>query len=225
MIVHPPIHKSKYYFSKITNEDKKPIIIKLPYTSVQQLLSLSSKQGYLMHLGLHQEQNALQIIKNIESICMTELIKNNDKWFRNSLDETTIREMFHSTVEQDIVFAYISLLRSHLELPKFADIPEWFNSVKNNLPKSYYITLICDGLFIYPSRFGIRWIVHSIKDFKEETDEIIPDYEDIIQYWQEQVDDTKKKLNSRLEKIDYLMGQIKKKEFSEKEIEELIAIL
>lgn len=225
MIVHPPVRKSKYFFSKITNEDKKPLLIKLPYASLQQFISLSNQQGYLVHLNLSQEQNALKLIKDLEQQCMDELIANNCKWFHNSLDEDKIKEMFDSTVEHDTLYSYISLLRSHLEIPNFTDIPEWQLSIKNTLPKSYFVTLVCDGLFIYPTRFGLRWIIHSIKEFKEESDDIIPDYEDIIRFWEEQVNTTKKQLVSRLNKIESLMNQIKKKEFSEKEIKELKELL
>jgi hypothetical protein len=222
MIIHPPVRKSKYFFSKITNEDRKPITLKIPYAAIQQLISLSNQQGYLVYLNLNQEQNA---VKNIESKCIEELIKNNGKWFHNSLDEDKIKDLFESTLNNDILHAYISFLRTNISLPNYTEIPEWYNNVKSRLPQSYYITLICDGLFIYPTRFGLRWIIHSIKEFKEENDEIIPDYDDIIHYWQEKVDVTKKLLSSRLEKIDLLMAQIKRKEFSEKEIEELKALL
>jgi hypothetical protein len=225
MNIQPPIRKSKYYFCKIVDEHKKQISIKIPYASILHIVALSNQQGYQVELNLAEDQSAIHIIKEIENTCIETLIKNNKKWFRNVLDESKILSMFDSTLVQDRMHCYISLLRSQLKIQNVTDIPQWIKAIKDKLPKTIYIKLICDGLFIYPKRFGLRWIVDSIQEFQEDIHEISPDYDDIIQYWQSCVDHSKKKMKHTIESMDQLMALIRTKEFSEKEIQELKALL
>lgn len=208
--IHPPTKKAKYYFSKVTM-DGAQVVIKIPFASLTQMMSLVKQDGYLTMIDVSQDQNALAIIKNIEDQCITSLINNNRKWFRNGLDETVIHNMFDSTLLHENVRAYVSFLRSHLEVPGYNDFLEWYNKAK--LPAPYHITLICDGLFIYPERFGLRWIIRSIKEHKEDPDDIVPEYAEIISYWEEKVEARKKIL-------DALMLELKT-QFSDKAVGEL----
>lgn len=212
--VHPPIKKSKYFFCKVTKDGNR-IMLKIPYAVFTEVVSLSKQEGYLSLIDLAQDHNALEIINTIEQYCKEAILNNNRKWFRNSLDEDTIMEMFDPTLLQTTVRSYISFLRSHLEIPNYSDFPDWNSKCK--LPFSCHVTLICDGLFIYPDRFGLRWIVHSIKDFKEDPNEIVPEYGEIISYWEEKVEQRKKML-------DALMAEIKTS-FSDKAVEELKKLL
>lgn len=225
MNIQPPTRKSKYYFCKLVDENKKQVSLKIPYASILHIVTLSNQQGYQVELNISQDHSAADLIKSIENLCIESLIKYNKKWFRNGLDESKILSMFDSTLVQDRMYCYISLLRSHLNIPNFTDIPEWIHTVKDKLPKTIHIKLLCDGLFIYPKRFGLRWIVDSIQEFQEDIHEISPDYDDIIQYWQSRVDSAKLEIKQKLESMDRLMALIRTKEFSEKEIEELKGLL
>lgn len=208
--IHPPTKKNNYYFSKITY-DNSIFVLKVPYASISQMVSLSKQDGYMVHIDVSQDQNAADTIKDLETQCLQSITSNNKKWFRNALEESVIQEMFDPTLVQGSVRSYISLLRSHLEVPGYADFPEWFNKCK--LPAPFHITLVCDGLFIYPNRFGIRWIIRSIKENKEDPDDIVPEYGEIITYWEEKVTAQKKIL-------DELMVELKT-HFSDKAVAQL----
>lgn len=208
--IHPPTKKNNYYFSKIT-QDNNTVVLKMPYAAISQMVSLSKQDGYMVTIDISQDQNAVEFINKLESLCVQTLNSNNKKWFRNALEESVIQEMFDPTLVQHSVRSYISLLRSHLEVPGYADFPEWFNKCK--LPAAFHVTLVCDGLFIYPNRFGIRWIIRSIKENKEEPDDIVPEYGEIITYWEEKVEAQKKIL-------DELMVELKT-HFSDKAVAQL----
>lgn len=208
--IHPPTKKNNYYFSKIT-QDNNHVVLKVPYASIAQMVHLSKQDGYMVTIDVSQDQNAADFIKSLETTCLQTIISHNKKWFRNALDESVIQEMFDPTLVQATVRSYISLLRSHLEVPGYADFPEWFHQCK--LPAPFHITLVCDGLFIYPNRFGIRWIIRSIKENKEEPDDIVPEYGEIITYWEEKVEAQKKIL-------DELMVELKT-HFSDKAVAQL----
>lgn len=225
MIVHSPNRKTNYYLCKIHNSDKKQITLKIPYAIVTHIIPLSNQQGYQVQLNISQDHSAVTTINEIENICIESIIKNNKKWFLNGLDELHIQNLFETTLDQERLNCYISLLRSHINIQGYTDIPEWIHANKDKLPKMVHIKLLCDGLFIYPKRFGLRWIIESIQEIPEENEEIIPDYDDILHYWQDKVDTTKKIYLSKIDAMDRYMKLIEQKEFSEKDIQELKTLL
>lgn len=225
MNIHPPVRKSNYYFCKLLNPDKKQISLKIPYAILTHVIPLSNQQGYQIEINMSHDHSAINFIKKLETECIETIIKHNKKWFLNSLDELKIYNLFNTTVEQERLTCYISLLRSYINIQGYTDLPEWIHATKDKLPKSIHIKLLCDGLFIYPKRFGLRWIVESIQEIPEETEDIIPDYEDIIQYWQEKVTTAKKLYQSKIDAMDKYMKLIEQKEFSEKDIQELKTFL
>ena len=208
--IHPPVKKSKYYFSKVTRNGNQ-VLLKVPYAAIAEMVPLSKQDGYQVVLDISQDQNALEVVKNLEKQCVNSLRENNRKWFRNALDNSVIEEMFDPTMGKDgSMRCYISFLRSHLEVAS-SDFPDWYK--KCQLPAPYHVTLHCDGLFIYPDRFGLRWIIHSIKEYKEDPDDIVPEYAEIISYWEEKIEARKKILDALLVEL--------KSHFSDKAVAEL----
>jgi len=215
MEIHAPTRKPKYFFCKIT-EHKKPILLKIPYASVLQKTPLSNLQGYFCRIHIGQDHTALEYIKSIEEKCLRVIKENNKKWFKNDLDEETIQGMFKSMLEKSVLSAYVSVARSHVQIRETNDITSWSHL---STPEACHVTLLCDGLFIYPEYFNLRWIVRGIKDFQEE--EIQPDIQDIITHWEEFVKEENKKLFSKIHRGEFLLDKIKTQEFTEADIKEL----
>jgi hypothetical protein len=215
MEIHTPTRKPKYFFCKITDH-KKPVHLKIPDAQVQQKVPLSSLQGYMCRVDISKDGSALECIKQIERLCLNSIKENNKKWFKNELDEDTINGMFRSVLDDSVLTAYVSHLRSHIHLKGVTDLEAWSRTVDAD---TYHVTLICDGLFIYPTHFGLRWIIRGIKDFQDE--EIQPEWSEIVHYWEESLREAKETLFSRLARMDVLMDKIKSNEFSESDIQEL----
>jgi hypothetical protein len=208
--IHPPVKKAKYYFSKVTM-DGAQVVLKIPYAAIAQMTPLAKQDGYLTMIDISQDQNALDFVHKIERECLDSLRANNKKWFRNALEESVIQEMFDPAFSQGLLRGYVSFLRSHLEVAGCVDFPDWVAKCK--LPAPYYITLVCDGLFIYPERFGLRWIVRTIKENKEDPEDIVPEYGEIINFWEEKIEARKKILDALLVEL--------KTHFSDKAVAEL----
>lgn len=208
--IHPPVKKAKYYFSKVTMNGAQ-VVLKIPYAAITQMTPLAKQDGYLTMLDISQDQNALNVITKLEECCLDSVRVNNKKWFRNALEESVIQEMFDPTFSGNTLRSYVSFLRSHLEVAGCGDFPDWVTKCK--LPAPYYVTLVCDGLFIYPDRFGLRWIVRSIKEYQEDPDDIVPEYAEIITFWEEKIEARKKILDALLMEL--------KTHFSDKAVAEL----
>lgn len=184
VLLHSPQRKSKYYFCRISDSNKKNIKLKIPYGTLLQYLLLSGQQGYSLHIKLPKNDYALENILEIEETCITEITNKNKEWFKNEMSEETIRELFQSSFDEDnILRCYISLLRAPTTKPGIL-VSELLQTYKHSLPKNIQVTILCDGLYIYPNSFGLRWIVSEIGD-SEEPGDILPETSDIIEYWTE----------------------------------------
>jgi hypothetical protein len=85
-------------------------------------------------------------------------------------------------------------------------IDEWFGKYSKNLTK-VSLKIVCDGLYIYPDKFGLRWIIQEIQEYQEPED-ISPDIDELVIYWK-----------------DKAARQIKELEIKKNELEQKIADL
>jgi len=214
MIVQPPVKKATYYHSRITDDHKRILKLTIPYSILKNYLVLSNKQGYLLDVRVPTNDFAMDTIQELEALCIQELIKNNAKWFKNSLEEEKIREYFESCIVGDNLRIYASALRSSgVQHETMVNVGEWLQTYRNQIPKQITITIVCDGMFIYPHKFGLRWIVREIKEYQE-PEEIVPEVDEIVTFWQEKASQFVEELLSQkkhwLQKIEQLDSRIEK---------------
>jgi hypothetical protein len=221
-MIQAPVKKSNYYHSRILSDVKKNIKLTIPYCVLKHFLMLSNKQGFLLYVRVLPDDFAKEQILKLEENCISEMITHNAKWFRNGLEEGKIRDMFESCLEGDVLRVYVSPLRSTIQHPEML-LTEWLQANKTHLPKNITITITCDGMFIYPTKFGLRWIIQEMKEFQEEED-ISPEAGDILEYWEEKAiskiqqlqkekescEERMKKLQEVIDKIQQSMNKMKK---------------
>jgi len=215
MIVQPPTKKTKYYHSRIMDDQKRILKLTIPYCVLKNFLMLSNKQGYLLDIRVPMNDFAMDTILEVETLCIQELIQQNSKWFKNGLEEEKMKEYFESCITGDSLRIYASGLRSSgVQQEKMINVDEWLQNIKNHIPKQVSLTVVCDGLFIYPHKFGLRWIIREIKEYHE-PEEIVPDVDEIISYWQQKASlsledllSQKKHLLQKIEQLDIRMEKI-----------------
>jgi hypothetical protein len=65
----------------------------------------------------------------------------------------------------------------------------------------YKKKIVCDGLYIYPDKFGLRWIITEIQEYQEPED-ISPDMDELLIYWKDKTDRHIKELESKKKEIE-----------------------
>ena len=128
------------------------------------------------------------------------MIQTNQNWFQNDLTETEIRAMFKPSFVQNELTVYYSHLRPpHTHI---ADIHEWIQQHKYSLPISIKCTLKCDGLFVYPTYFQLRWTLVQIDEFEDIELEIDTDERLSIEtYWKTLVEKKSKEIRQHIESL------------------------
>lgn len=190
MLVHSPIKKNNYYCSRITTDAKKVIKLRIPHSIIKNYLSLSNRQGYLIDIRVPLDDFALEKIHEMEDTCVKEMISKNKEWFENSLSEDKIHKLFESCVSsKEFLRVYASNVRSiGIKTDESrVDIDDWLLSIKKKMPAQVCLTIVCDGMFIYPDKFGLRWVIGEICEYVEPED-ITPNIDEIVVFLKEKAE-------------------------------------
>ena len=198
-----PVKKTNSYLSKLSVNGKKTVKLNIPYGVLKQSLVLSNKQGYLVDIRVPLNDYSVEYITNIEDACIKELIKANSMWFKNGLNAEAIPSMLESCISRGTsLHIYASNIRSSGVCSEgLINIDEWLEKYKKSTKVS--LTIVCDGLYIYPDKFGLRWIITEIREYQEPED-ISPDMNELVMYW-------KDKATQYIEDLEIKKGVLEKK--------------
>lgn len=196
-----PIKKSTSYLSRLTVNGKKIVKLSIPYGVLKQSLVLTNKQGYLVDVRVPLNDYSVEYISAIEKQCVKELIKQNSNWFKNGLNADAIPSMLESCISRDTsLHIYASNIRSSGICGEgLISIEEWFSKYKNLTKVS--LKIVCDGLYIYPDKFGLRWIITEIQEYQEPED-ITPDMDELVVYWKDKAERRIEELEAQKKDIE-----------------------
>jgi len=211
--ISEPIKKEKNYIAKITNENNKQIRIKVPDATFISLAPLANG-GRTMRIYIN-DTDIINTISNIDNEARQLTIENNQEWFNNNLDESTINALFRNSVNK--VNNTILVLISDTNDPNI-----YINGIReddfniNTIVSKTSLTLIIEaqGLMIYPKKFGIRWIVRSIYISNENSDEtqenIYIDKESIEESWKSDIIEMENRLDNDILELESRIKQLNK---------------
>lgn len=179
-----PVKKNTTYHSRLSVNGKRIVKLNVPYGVLKQSLVLTNKQGYLVDIRVPPNDYSVEYISMIEKQCIKELIKQNSNWFKNGLNADAIPSMLESCITRDTsIHIYASNIRSSGVCSEgLINMDEWFAKYRNLTKVS--LKIVCDGLYIYPDKFGLRWIITEIQEYQEPED-ICPDMDELVIYWKD----------------------------------------
>lgn len=203
-----PVKKNNSYLSRLSVNGKKNIKLNIPYGVLKQSLVLTNKQGYLVDIRVPINDYSVEYISAIEKQCINELIKENANWFKNGLNADAIPAMLESCISRDTsLHIYASNIRSSGVCSEgLVGIDEWFSKCSKNLTK-VSLKIVCDGLYIYPDKFGLRWIILEIQEYQEPED-ISPDIDELVLYWKDKADRQIKELESKKNELEQKISDL-----------------
>ena len=176
---------------------------------------LANKQGYLMNLRVPTDDFSMEYIKQMEQECIDIMIKENANWFDNALDEAKIRSLLDSCISDiDSLQVYSSVIRSNAIINGAnVSVEEWLYSRKTQLPNEASLSIVCDGMFVYPDKFGLRWIIKDMRAYNDEPEicEIVPELSELVIYWKERSIQYLTELNLQKDALNQKIMDVDKK--------------
>ena len=162
-----PVKKKGIYVAKIL-ADNAPLRITIPFTRVVH------RSDGILRLWVPDESSVTETLSRYDEYCLAKTLEHNNEWFSNTLAEDTIQAYFRKSISKNILGVVVSEVRppqvfykrKHIEnLDLLLDIDLSNHSVS--------VELEAQGLYFLSKRFGIRWLVRTIK-MEEDKDE--PEY-------------------------------------------------
>jgi hypothetical protein len=163
IILHNPKKKATNYVAKITDDSGKSIRMKIVNCKPLYLREQPSG-GHLLRIILPKDSEQYQEIQKVdESICKNAIV-NNNKWFNNNLKEDEINEFFRPSLntEQDTMTVMISDIHDIIITLNDTVIDTLDKIDLKNPHIDISLEIEAQGLYFFPKKFGIRWIVHKL---------------------------------------------------------------
>jgi hypothetical protein len=223
LVLHNPRKKATSYVAKITDDFGKTIRMKIPECKAIYLKEQPSN-GHLLRIVLPKDTEAYNKIQEIdENICQN-AVKNNQKWFNNNLESIEIKEFFRPSlniVENTMTTMIIDIKDTLITLNDTV-----IDSVENidfkNSNNRLSLEIEAQGLYFFPKKFGIRWIVNKLSiyvDYPETTEDEEIDRKTIEEDWEKELD----VLNDHIEEdIDFLHKKIESLKASSQKLKSLL---
>jgi hypothetical protein len=157
-----PVKKNGTYVAKISVKNG-PVRISLPFTRIVH------RDGNILRLWVPEDSPLNAIISTYDDYCLTKTLEHNNEWFSNTLAEETIQAYSRRSITKNILAAIVSEVRPpHIiynkqDIDSLDDLPDI-----SNLTCS--VELEIQGLYFLSKRFGIRWLLRSVKVEEESED-------------------------------------------------------
>lgn len=221
---HVPTKKLGAYVSRVTGDDGKTLRIQVHNIHVLAIHSISSGNGYIFRIGLPKSTYAAEQIIQLDEKALDTVKVQNAQWFANSLPKETIDEYFRPAWDREQMSVLVTTPKRIL----------WGNEIVDNVESliqrspdvyRYYasVSLEAQGIYFYPKKFGIRWMLKEIAFHEQHTDASSESFmewvhrEEVEDFWAGEVAHTIQDLNGDIFK---LKKQIAEKELLQEQLQE-----
>jgi hypothetical protein len=170
LVLHTPKKKSTNYVAKITDDYGKNIRLKIPYCKAQYLKDNTANGcGHLLRIILPKDSEQYGRIKEIDETICSYTVQNNQKWFNNNLSPDEIREFFRHSLNTEQYTMTIMIIDIKDIVIRVNDIViDILEEVDFTNPTLYLsLEIEAQGLYFFPKKCGIRWIVNKLSLYSE----------------------------------------------------------
>lgn len=218
IVIHSPEKCKDYYVSNISH-GKKNQRLKVRLTETKLLdMRIASDNAYILRLWVPPDSIAHELIEETDDKAIITTSKHNKEWFANGLSVNKINEYFRRSIESQVCNVIVSPIKVPRSIIVNGEMIDDFDKVATIPSKEWKsfkhcsCTLEAQGLYFYPKRFGVRWILREI-DMGTKTSEVCEetpaiDRDDIEEFWESEVHEVRKSLKQDMDalysRIDHL---------------------
>lgn len=226
MFIDPPEKRKDYYVSRMSNKKSQPYTLTITEAKVVAIHEIANDGGYIVKIWV--PESFADTIQNIDEFATEASREHNQEWFNNALPKDRFSEYFRPSIdERQMCTCLVSMTKIPRSVIWCGEQVDDFEFVakreRRELQKmSCTCTLEIQGLYFYPKKFGVRWIIRNIEFFdpaavEEESDEdnTAVDREDIETFWNAELmevigmlDNDVAKLQKKMEDINSIKNNL-----------------
>lgn len=179
-IFHDPVRKKDAFVARVQRRNGSGsgstkggnFILKATECKLASIRVLKDGGGCLLKVWLPPGCHAEEEVTSMDQTALDAIRVNNGTWFRNNLSEEKMIEYFRPALAEGQPF---TVLVSDMREP---DPPGEWDTLKRMDARSLRSVMVncifeAQGLFFYPKRFGIRWMLRGIRIQRDEEEEDI----------------------------------------------------
>jgi hypothetical protein len=194
------------------NKKNQPYLLTFTDAKVAAIHEIADDGGYIVKMWIPEP--SVDKIRTIDDFARQRSNDCNKEWFNNALSKEMLEEYFRPSIDDKQM---CNTLVSTTKIPRSVvwcgeqhdDFEAIFRRDKRELRKmSCSCTLEIQGLYFYPKRFGVRWIIRNIEFFDpssihedSEDDHSIIDRVDIETFWEDELNDVGKLLDEDIKQL------------------------
>lgn len=186
LIFEKPQRKKHGFVSRVKTDNNRSLRLSIPYARYV------NHMNQVLRIWIPEDSTIAEIFKEYDALCVNATITNNEAWFTNALTIDQIHEFFRPSVNRNV----IALLSSETRPPLYIYKNEHIDSLDGlNLSQMRLsVDIEVQGLFFYEQKFGLRWLVTTIKIYDTDEDdmdeaEVAAQRKDIEETWTQDVHD------------------------------------
>ena len=223
-----PVRKRGAFVSKVTDTTGKTFRMKIVSVKIAGIHPLTNDNGYILKLWVPRDSPSFDTLKDLDEKAFHVVQENNQKWFKNSLDEEKIRDYFRPSLTNDFLCVMVSNVAQPRTIMVDSILKESFTEIlamdKKDLTKcSVTCNIDVQGLYFYPNRFGIRWIIRDIFINHAKPEETLNpldmcDKHEIDEFWSNEVADAVQNIDNDIQGLQSKIDILQKKKQTMKEL-------
>lgn len=194
LVVHDPVKKQNNYVARVTDPSVSGGPVRMRVCANFMAFVPLDKGGRTMRVHV-QDPDIAAKISAIDDFVRAETISRNAEWFDNDMDDDAINTLFRDSLNK--LRSTMTVLLSDTREANWYSRGEYLDSEPEGGSLDPGTALVLDveiqGLFFYPKKFGIRWIVRNVNinldtdTADDDAGEDLCDREQIEECWRQDV--------------------------------------
>jgi hypothetical protein len=192
MLIHPPEKKRDVFVAHITNEKGRVVRVNLQDTKIFHVQPLKN-DAWTLQIYIPHDTQAHATVTELDERAIVAVIANNEEWFENKLSQQHIHDYFRPCIDRECV----SVIVSSSKVPRSVS----YNGMSLNAFEELLVrditklqcecTFEASGLYFYPKKFGIKWVLRDIDVYDKPTcdEPECNDKKEIEEFWKQELHD------------------------------------
>ena len=166
-----------------------------------------------MRLWVPPDSIAHDVIEETDDKAIITTSEHNKEWFANGLSDSKINEYFRRSIDNQVCNVIVSSIKVPRSIVVNGETMDDFDKVATMPSREWKslencsCTIEAQGLYFYPKRFGVRWILREIElgGSQPVSDDNCAaasiDRDDIEEFWQAEVRDIRKLIRQDMDAL------------------------
>lgn len=211
--VHDPQKKNSNYMSRVLSaENGRPIRLRVAAAKCVNVMRLS-RGGHTISLQI-MDAAAAQTVSNTDDAVRGATAAKNPTWFHNTLEPAKMDSMFRAALNQTTQM--MTVLVSDVKEPSIYVDGVLVPSIEESglaAGNVIHIDIEAQGLFFYPHKFGVRWIVRRLYIATGALEDPSDDWAEceklhVESFWRQDVDAVKTSIDESIEALVDKIGAL-----------------